>query len=474
MLRQLLPVLFIGATVATSEILKWNGFLLDCFRNVSINPPAGSRQLAMLHVAQFEAANCVADLYEPYLVNSGLLAGLSADPVAAAAQAAHDIMEFLYPSAASVWDAELALSLAPYSGDVLDQSVDIGSAVAGAIIANRTGDGSASAGTGWTLPAPLDDGIWRPTPPANATYLLPNWRLVAPWGIPDVEEIASLVLPPELFSTQYEAETTMVRQLGASVGSTRSATQSLIARVWAAGGGTVTPPGQWFQIAHQIVNSTSMSFMQQAQTFARLGMAVADAAIVCWATKYNTQRWRPVTAIRFQGYSNWSSYITTPPFPAHTSGHSSFSGAAATVLRRQTGKNKHAEFTIVAGSDWRTLTNLAAAAEEAAWSRVYGGIHYESDSADGTTIGEEIGTYIAKYVIPLKGELESTTTVEETSNSTSNSTSSDSTPSTTTTTTPSSRTSAQAAGIAVGIVAIFLALVLYYILGGAARKQRSI
>lgn len=473
MFRRILSLALIGSTIASSEILKWNGFLLDCFKNVSINPPAGSRQLAMLHVAQFEAANCVADEYVPYLVNSGLLAGLSADPVAAAAQAAHDVMVFLYPSASSVWDYELSVSLAPYSGDTLDHSVDIGAAVAEAIIANRTGDGSATASAGWSLPAPLDNGVWRPTPPANATYLLPNWRLVNPWGVPDVEEIASHVLPPTFLSSQYEDETTMVRLLGASVGSTRTTTQSLIARVWAAGAGTVTPPGQWFQIATQVVTSTNMPFMKQAQTFARLGMAVADAAIVCWATKYNTQVWRPISAIRFQGYTNWTSYIGTPSFPAHTSGHSTFSGAAATVLRRQTGKNKHDPFTIVAGSDSRTLTNLAAAAEEAAWSRVYGGIHYESDSVDGVIIGEEIGTYIAKYVIPLKGELEATTTLDETSNSTSSGDASSGSPTATPTTVispPSTRTPAMAAGMATGVVAIFLFMVVYYTCAKAIRR----
>lgn len=476
MFHKLASVLLLGSVAASSEILRWNSHLLNCFKNVSLNPPAASRQLAILHIAQFEAANTIVDQYVPYLDNSGLLAGLSANPEAAAAQAAHDIMVFLYPSASAVWDSELDDALSAYSGDELTQSMDIGAAAATAIITNRTGDGSAAASLGWTLPSPLDPGVWRPTPPANATYLLPNWRLVKTFGVPDAEEIASMVLPPELFSTVYNEEVDLVRQLGAATGSTRSTTQSLIARVWAAGGGTVTPPGQWMQIAQQVVVARGMTFMQQAQTFAQLGISLADAAIVCWATKYNTQRWRPISAIRYQNYSTWSSYITTPPFPAHTSGHSSFSGAASTVLRRRTGKNKQEPFIISSNAtDNRTHTNLAAAAEEAAWSRVYGGIHYESDSTDGLTIGTEIGTYVAKYVIPLKGSLESTT-VEDASNSTSDSDSSAAPSPTTTTLTPppSTRSVGLQVGMAAGVVGILLFMVLYYILFGAAAKARPL
>lgn len=461
--RSAIAALALAAFVSASEITKWNTHLLNCFVNVSLNPPKASRQLAMLHVAQFEAANTVVDDYVPYLVESGLTAGASANPVAAAAQAAHDVMVFLYPMAESVWDSELAASLAAYSGAELTDSVDVGSAAAAAIIANRTGDGSDDAALGWTLPDPLENGIWRPTPPANATYLLPNWRLVKTWGVPDQEEIASTVLPPELFSTLYNEEVDLVRRLGAASGSERSTTQSLVARVWAAGGGTVTPPGQWFQIAQQISGSTSMAFMKEAQTFARLGMAVADAAIVCWCTKYNSQRWRPYSAIQYLNITDWTSYITTPPFPAHTSGHSTFSGAAATILRRQTGKNKHAAFTIKAGPtspDNRTLTNLAAAAEEAAWSRVYGGIHFESDSTDGLTNGEEIGTFIAKYVIPLKGAFESTTTTEDASELTNASSSSAAT--STTDTAPSTRSVGLQVGMTFGILGIFLVMVLYW------------
>lgn len=385
-----------------SEISKWNTLLLNQIAFVKLNPPMASRQIAMLTTAQFEAANTVADVYETYLPSSGLTAGSSANAEAAAAQAARDILTFFYAVNQSFFDAQLATSLAPYSGDALTESVALGQAAAAAIIANRTGDGSATASTGWTLPDPLEDGVWRQTPPAFASYLLPNWRLVKPFGIPDPAARAAEYEAPALDSLTYLTHLDYVHEIGGSTSTTRTAEQSLIARVWAAGGGTVTPPGQWIQIAIQVSASSGLTFLEEVQTFARLGVSLADSAIVCWATKYNEQLWRPITAIRAGGDTTWLSYIGTPPFPSYTSGHSTFSGAAAKVLREQTGKNKHEPFTVTAGGESRTLDRLQDAADEAAMSRVYGGIHFLFDSEDGLEIGKAIGKYNTKYILQLK------------------------------------------------------------------------
>lgn len=363
----------------------------------------------MLSTAQFEAANTVQDIYEPYLHGSGLSAGSSAKPKPAAAQAARDILVFFYPGNQSFFDAELAISLAAFSGTTLSQSVAVGQAAAAAIIANRTGDGSATAATGWTLPDPLEPGVWRQTPPAFATYLLPNWRLVKTFGVPDPAVRAAAYEAPALTSLTYTTDLAAVQAIGGTASTTRTAEQSLIARVWAAGGGTVTPPGQWIQIAIQVSESSGLSFMEEAQTFARLGVSLADAAIICWATKYNEQLWRPITAIQAGGDVSWTSYIATPPFPSYTSGHSTFSGAAAKVLREQTGKNKHDAFTVYSCqgcTESRTLTKLQDAADEAAMSRVYGGIHYLFDSEDGLEIGKSIGKYNTKYIMRLKADCE--------------------------------------------------------------------
>lgn len=405
-MRWLVGLLLFIAVAFSSEITKWNALLLDRIAFARLSPPAASRQIAMLNIALFEAANTVQDIYEPYLHGSGLSAGSNAKPKPASAKAARDILVAFYPANTSLFDSELADSLAAFSGSTLSQSVDVGQAAAAAVIANRTGDGSATAAAGWTLPDPLEDGVWRPTGPAFATYLLPNWRLVKTFGVPDPAARAAEYTAPALESLTYTTDLAEVQAIGGTTSTTRTAEQSLIARVWAAGGGTVTPPGQWIQIAIQVSESSGLSFMEEAQTFARLGISLADAAIVCWATKYNEQLWRPVTAIQAGGDATWTSYIGTPPFPSYTSGHSTFSGAAAKVLREQTGKNKHAAFTVVSGGESRTLTKLQDAADEAAMSRVYGGIHYLFDSEDGLEIGKSIGKYNTKKILRLKADCE--------------------------------------------------------------------
>lgn len=474
MLRHVLFLLLtVGNAIATTEILKWNSLLLNCFKTASVDPLSASRQLALLHIAQFEAANSVANLYDSYLVDSGLAAGPSANPEASSAQAAHDILTFLYPDLSTNWDNELELSLASHTGDTLDQSIALGTAAASVVIANRTDDGAANASSGWTLADAFEAGTWRPVAPADG-YLLPNWRLVSSWAVTDVEAIASQYIPPELFASVYEAEVNAVRQLGAAENSTRTEAQSLIARVWAAGSGSVTPAGQWFEIARQIAVSTDMSFMEQTQTFARLGLGVADAMIVCWATKYNTQRWSPISAIQAQNDSVWTSYLSTPPFPAHTSSHSALSSVAATILRIQTGQNTHEAFFVVSEDDEnRTLTDLAAAAEEAAWSRIYGGVHFESDSADGLAIGEEIGTFVAENLISLKA-VPVVPDVPEvlgvTLDTTSGSNSSDSATNSSSSGAPVYPVGA-VAGLAIGIVGIILVAVIYYMLVGAYRRR---
>ena len=117
------------------------------------------------------------------------------------------------------------------------------------------------------------------------------------------------------------------------VGSTRTEEQTEIALFWADGAGTETPPGHWNSIAQIIADERGNTLEQNARLFALLNIAMADAAICAWDAKYEFHFWRPVTAIDFvEPELNWMSFIVTPPFPDYVSGHSTFSGAAATVL----------------------------------------------------------------------------------------------------------------------------------------------
>src|SRR4029434_298141 len=234
---------------------------------------------------------------------------------------------------------------------------------------------------------------WVPTPPAFLPYLLPQWGFVAPFGMNSSSQFRPPG-PPSLDSERYATDYEEVKELGAAVGSTRTEEQSEIAQFWADGAGTETPPGHWNSVAQTIAAERANTLEENARLFALLNIAMADAAICAWDAKYTFDFWRPVTAIAFaEPELNWMSFIVTPPFPDYTSGHSTFSGAAATVLALFYGTDD-LPFTI--GSDflpgvYRSFPTTLIAAGEAADSRLYGGIHYRSANEDGLHVGIAIG-----------------------------------------------------------------------------------
>ncbi|PYV40932.1 MAG: hypothetical protein DMG06_18740 [Acidobacteria bacterium] len=137
--------------------------------------------------------------------------------------------------------------------------------------------------------------------------------------------------------------------------------------------------------------------------FARVGIAVHDAFIECWYTKYVYNLQRPVTYINKHIDPAWRSYLTTPPFPSYDSGHSAQSGAASTVLTDMFGNTPftdtiHTDHGLVPPLPPRTFASFEAAANEAAISRFYGGIHYPFDNNDGLGSGQCIGDLIRERV----------------------------------------------------------------------------
>ena len=250
------------------------------------------------------------------------------------------------------------------------------------ILAARANDGSAA-----VVPPPggSGPGVWVPTPPAFLPYLLPQWGFVMPFAMSSSSQFRPPG-PPSLDSQRYAADYEEVKELGAAVGSTRTEDQTEIALFWADGAGTETPPGHWNSIAQIIAAAQGNTMEENARLFALLNIAMADAVICAWDAKYTFNFWRPVTAIAFaEPQLNWMSFIVTPPFPDYTSGHSTVSAAAATVLPLFYGTE---DLPFTTGSDvlpgvFRSFSTCFDAAEEAAVSRIYGGIHFRSASEDG-------------------------------------------------------------------------------------------
>ena len=174
-----------------------------------------------------------------------------------------------------------------------------------------------------------------------------------------------------------------------------------IALWWADGAGTATPPGHWLAIANQLANSKGLDLGRAAEMYALLNLGLADAFISCWDAKYKCNLLRPVTYIRdyIQGGSNWSSLIATPPFPEYPSGHSVASGAAAEILTAIFGNISFTDNTNKSmGLTPRSFSSFYAAADEAAISRLYGGIHYRQSIENGVIEGKKVGQSVFAHI----------------------------------------------------------------------------
>jgi len=393
---------FLIGTVAHADVVtEWNNAALDAIRNGHTPPPIASRSLAILHASIYDAVNGIARTHEPYLVQSAVPASASRE--AATSTAAHGALVSLFPAAAPSFDALHAAILAAIpDGPQKTAGIVWGEFVANQILAARANDGSDA-----IVPPPggSGPGVWVPTPPAFLPYLLPQWGFVAPFGMSSSSQFRPPG-PPSLDSERYAADYNEVKELGAAFGSTRTEDQTQIALFWADGAGTETPPGHWNSIAQIIGAAQGNTLEENARLFALLNIAMADAAICAWDAKYTFHFWRPVTAIAFaEPELNWASFIVTPPFPDYVSGHSTFSGAAATVLALFYG-TEDLPFTI--GSDflpgvYRSFPTCLDAAEEAAVSRLYGGIHFRSANEDGLQAGINIGEWAATHYLQPKG-----------------------------------------------------------------------
>jgi hypothetical protein len=385
---------------SSNPVLYWNTFVLG----LPGSPPAQSRAAAMVNIAMHDAAN--AALGSP---NKSYLTGVSGsvgDPNVAAAQAAHDVLvELNKNNAAAVtsYDNALASYLATIPNTVAKTNgTATGSAYAARMLTVRSSDGSA------TAPFPAtpylfgsNPGDWQLTPPPQgqvATPALPGWGNVAEFVIGNSDNFVPGP-PPALDSAAYAAAYNQVKDIGASVGSTRSLDQTNAATWWNAATGTT-----WLQFGLDVAEVKNLSTLENSTLFATLTSALADAFIVGFDTKYTYNFWRPITAIQAgnadgnaltTGDPNWTSWLIAPEHPSYLSTHSIASGSASSVLaawfgNEPFGGNQFCETLI--GTP-RCYTSFSGMAEEGSISRVWGGIHFSFDTAAGLAAGRSVGAF---------------------------------------------------------------------------------
>jgi hypothetical protein len=388
----------LAATGDRDAVWLWNDVALEAIRLDASTPLYASRTLAMQSVAVYDTASAIEGT-PAFLVARTAEPGTDLD--AAIASAAHRVLSYLYPGQQSFLDGrfQIALDAIP-DGIGKERGVTLGRSIADDVILIRASDG-------WDdfvdyVPS-SGPGAWQPTAPMFDPALLPNWADLVPFAMTSPGQFAPDG-PPPLDSQEYTEAFQEVKLLGRATGSTRTAEQTEIARFWADGPGTFTPPGHWNLIAGRIAQQRGNSVSANARLFAQLNVTMADAAIVAWNAKYAHNSWRPITAIQ-QANSDgnaatdadtaWTPLLITPPFPEYISGHSTFSSAAAEILGAVLGDD--IGFTVGSSSlpgVERRFDNFDAAAAEAGRSRIYGGIHFQFSNADAQTAGRALAQHV--------------------------------------------------------------------------------
>lgn len=387
----------------------WFGVLTQSIDDESLNPPVASRRIAYTVVAFYEGL--VGGMPDHNSLG-GQLNGLGALPAppsgvmhwpSVANAAVGAVLTDLFAGASNPTLTAIAAQEASNAdvfddteaADVITRSINYGDQLAAAILAWAAGDGF----TTWNNCAytvPVGAGLWAPTPPAFAANpLQPCWGNMRPFALLNSSEC--LPLPPPAYST---AANSSFHQFALEVRDTVNAAvpgEIAIAQFWADGAGTITPPGHWISIVRQVSQQQDLNLDVAAEAAARAGLAVADAFIACWEVKYAYNLLRPITYIRdASGPINDPAWVTvagiaTPPFPEFTSGHSTQSGAASVVLQDLLGAVAFTDDSHPGVWPARNFTSFLEAADEAAVSRLYGGIHYRFGNERGLEMGQCVG-----------------------------------------------------------------------------------
>jgi hypothetical protein len=432
------------ARAADDAILQWNAIALQAVvddHSGTFGPAAhggptrSSWALAIVHIAMFDAVNAIDGSYDPYLPVLGPTAGASIE--AAVAQAAHDTLAALYPDQKQVFDRELSLSLTAVPANKgRDTGVSVGAAAAMNILLARALDGSAK-GDAPIYPLTADPplaGEHLPDPLNPQQGLLtPGWGQVATFSDLDVTAPAIRApAPPALASPAYTTAFNDVLMLGGDGINTptlRTQEETEIGLFWAYDGskGLGVPPVLYNQITRTLARQQHNTLVQNARLLALVNIAMGDAGIACWDSKYYYNLWRPIIGIREADLdgnddttrvadwtplcapaSNQSGNNFTPPFPSYPSGHATFGGALFRVLAnfyqaddiafqfrsdemsgRTTDNLGNHRFTVV-----RRFDRFSDAMRENARSRIYLGIHWQFDADEGINQGMKIADHV--------------------------------------------------------------------------------
>lgn len=256
-----------------------------------------------------------------------------------------------------------------------------------------------------------DPGRWRPTPPDYMDAIEPHWNSLRPFVLDSVSQFdPGLPTPFDIDEeSQFFLEAREVYQTVLEL----DPEQLEIAKFWDCNPNIshtkghvmyfqqqISPGGHWIHITAQVLEEQHEDPVKAAATMAQVSITLADAFISCWDQKYKSSLTRPETFINNYIDPDWNPILQTPAFPEHTSGHSVASASAATVLTHLYGDNyAFIDSTEVPyGLPKRSYNSFLQASQEAAISRLYGGIHYKPAIDKGVEQGQAVGRFVMENI----------------------------------------------------------------------------
>ncbi|MCC6460527.1 MAG: vanadium-dependent haloperoxidase [Saprospiraceae bacterium] len=408
-------------TKAENPELVHRGFrrITDIMRHDIFSPPVASRIYAYSAVAAYEA---LIPGHPEYKSLAGQLNGLTPGPKPeagkdycyplASVSALMKVGKTLVFSESSMEDLKETISQEfkdmDIPADVFDRSLKYGDAVADHILKWSKSDHYAE-----TRSAPKysintkDPSRWVPTPPQYADALEPHWMDIRPWVLDSARQFKPE--PPLAYSEDKNSDFYKAAMEVYTISKSIDDAQKETAVYWdcnpfevsvsghmMVATKKISPGGHWVNITGHACRKAKAPVMKSTVTYLLVALSLADGFISCWTQKFTTNLVRPETVINRSIDPEWHPFIETPPFPEHTSGHATISAAAATILTKEFGEPF--EFTdsteMEFGMKARTFSSFYPASDEAAMSRLWGGIHYRLGNEGGRQNGREIGNFV--------------------------------------------------------------------------------
>ena len=380
-------------------IIEWNGIAYNAFGGPAYQHSLmASRINAMMHIAIHDAVNAVKPVYESYAYNAK---ADNADVIAATVSAAHAVLVHEIPGKKNFLDSVLAKSLATVQeGEAKAKGIEAGRQSALAIITLRENDGAAEDPMGKLAKSSVA-GVYQTVPPFDIVFA-PNWLKLKPFGLQQSDQFRSAP-HPALNSSEYARDFNEVKAFGKQNSTERKNDQTAYSKYW-----YEFSEAGWNRVTAIAAADKKLNLHDAARLFALVDIALADAYIAGWESKFHYNFWRPYTAIRkadidgndaTSADASWVSSEPTPPIHDYPSTHSALGNAAASVLTNVLGENT--SFTMVsptglASANTRSFNSFKQAANENADSRVMAGLHFRFSCNAGQEMGDKVGNWISE------------------------------------------------------------------------------